>query len=159
MECVAEEPVEKRACCADVVRGAHLAEDLALPRHHRVEPGCNAEEMERRCLVAEAIERRPELLLEREQRRLGLALGLVGRVISQIQLGAVARREADGLAALAREPQGELARAVRVERCALPQLDGSLVVRDADEDDAHAKCVTGRASLTTTTSANPVSTR
>src|SRR5204862_3260426 len=35
---VAEEAVEDRARGAEMVRAAHLAEDLALARHHRVEP-------------------------------------------------------------------------------------------------------------------------
>ena len=45
------------------------------------------------------------------------------------------------------ELRGESSGAVRVDGDALPQLDGCLVVRDADEREAHeAKWVTGRTS-------------
>ena len=47
---------------ARLERGPHLAEDLALARHERVEPGGDAEEMQRGRLVAEAVERGGELV-------------------------------------------------------------------------------------------------
>ena len=59
------------------MRGAHLSEDLSFARDHRVEPGGDAEEMERGGLVAEPVERGAELGLEGEERRLGLLLGVV----------------------------------------------------------------------------------
>ena len=73
-----EETVEQRSRRAGLVRRAHLAEDLALARDHRVEPGGDAEEVECGRLVAEPVERRAELRLEREQRGLRLLLGCVG---------------------------------------------------------------------------------
>jgi hypothetical protein len=48
---VAEEPVEDRSRRACLVRAAHLAEDLALSRHHRVEPRGDTEQVQRRRLV------------------------------------------------------------------------------------------------------------
>ena len=52
----AEQPVEHRPVRARLVRVAHLAEDLALARNERVEPGRDAEEVQRRGLVAQAVE-------------------------------------------------------------------------------------------------------
>src|SRR4029079_2513407 len=46
MKRVAEDAVEQEAGRADLVRDAHLAEDLALSGNERVEPGGDAEEME-----------------------------------------------------------------------------------------------------------------
>ena len=43
---LAEEPVEHGPGRAGLVRGAHLAEDLALAGHERVEPGGDAEEVQ-----------------------------------------------------------------------------------------------------------------
>ena len=60
----------------------------------------------------------------------------------EVDLGAVARREHDRLAAVG-ERAGERARACEVDGDALAQLDRGLVVRDADERQVH-----GAASVT-----------
>ena len=105
MERLAEEAVEQRAGGADLERVPHLAEDLALARHERVEPGGDAEQVQRGAVVAEPVEhggeRRAVVACEREQRRRsrarpGASLVVVAR---EVELGAVAGREHDRLAA------------------------------------------------------------
>ena len=75
MERLPEEPVEQRAGRAALERVAHLAEDLALAGHERVEPGGDAEEVQRGAVVAEPVEhgreRRAVVAGEREQRAAG----------------------------------------------------------------------------------------
>ena len=107
---LAEDAVEQRPGRARLVGGAHLAEDLALARHERVEPGRDAEEMERGSLVAQAVERGLDLRLELGERRDRALLGLVGVLRDDVELGAVARREADGLAELARRARAACSR-------------------------------------------------
>ncbi len=86
--------VEHRAGRDRLVGVAHLAEDLALAGHERIEPGGDAEEVERRLVFVQPVEDAFERLAgERLERRHGLLLVAAG----QIQLGAVARREADGV--------------------------------------------------------------
>src|SRR5207247_4390206 len=75
------------------------------------------------------------------------------RVVGDVDLGAVARREANCIAELA----CELCRGLGRERDPLAQLDRRGVMRDADERDAHAKWLPASASRTTITSANPTS--
>jgi hypothetical protein len=146
-----EEPVEERPRRAGLVRRAHLAEDLALAGHERVEPAGDAEEMQRRALVAEPVERRPQLARaaarEPFQRRDGRLLGAL--LAREVELCPVARREDHGLLA---QVVRERRRRRAVERDALAQLDRGAVVRDADEGQLHAKWVSGR---TTATSAKP----
>ena len=84
-----------------LVRGAHLAEDLALAGHERVEPGRDAEEVQRGGLVVQAVERVLDLRLERGERCDRARFGVLGVLGGDVELGAVARREADGLAELA----------------------------------------------------------
>ena len=115
MERLAEEPIEDRAGRPRSVRRPHLAEDLALAGHERIKASGDAEEMTRRILVAEPVEGWAELGLERQQRRLSLFLRSLGRLVREIELGAVARGEADRFASVARERPGELGRALRVE--------------------------------------------
>ena len=95
MQCLPEEPVENRTGRAGLVGRAHLSEDLALARHHRVETCGNAEEMECCGFVAESVQGGPELGLEREQRRLRSTLRIVGGAVREVELRAIARREAD----------------------------------------------------------------
>ena len=57
MQRLPEELVEERPGRARLEGRPHLAEDLALAGDERVEPGGDAEEMERRRLVAETVER------------------------------------------------------------------------------------------------------
>ncbi len=116
---LAEEPVEDGPGSAGAVRLPHLAEDLSFARDQRVQSCGHAAEVQRRGLVVEAVERRAELGLEREQRRLRLALRLFRRTVREVELGAVARRQAHGLAGLAGERTRELPGAFEVERGAL----------------------------------------
>ena len=136
MQRLAEDAVEQQPGRAGLVRSAYLAEDLALARHERIEPRCHAKEMQRGRMVAQAVERRLHLRLELSERS---DRGLLRRVDvrrSDVQLGAVARREAHRLAADGCEPRRELRAVLAVERDPLAQLDGRVVVRGADEDEA-----------------------
>ena len=57
---LAEEAVEQRAGRTDLEGIAHLAEDLALAGHERVETGGDAEQVEGGAVVAEPVEHRRE---------------------------------------------------------------------------------------------------
>ena len=78
MERLAEHVVEQRPGRAGLEGVAHLAEDLALAGDERVEPGGDAEEVERRRLVAQPVEHGHELRLvdarERDERGGGARL-------------------------------------------------------------------------------------
>ena len=115
---LAEEPVEQRPGRARLEGGAHLAEDLALAGDERVEPGGDAEEVERGRLVARA-GRRPAQLVLGEPADLGerVERAALRVVADEVELGAVARREADRLAAVG-ELRGELARPLERRRTA-----------------------------------------
>ena len=147
-----EELVEERPGRARLERRPHLAEDLALARNERVEPCGDAEEVQRRRLVAEPVERGGEVgaavageLGECRDRELLRVL-----VLDEVELGAVAGGENDRFAL---EPFGERPAGLEVERDALAQLDRSLVMRHACERQLHAaKWVRGR---TIATSAKP----
>ena len=162
VECLPEEAVEQRPGRPELECVAHLAENLALTGHERIEPGRDAKEVQCRAVVAEAIEDRCEscafVTREREQRGARALVEVVsGRIVAgEVELGAVARREHDRLAPSgtgAGQRAGERRCPVRVHRNALSQLDGGLAMRDADESELHdAKWVRGR---TTATSANP----
>jgi len=116
-----------------VVRGTNLAENLALSRHERVEAGGNPEEVQRRRLVSQPVERRLHLRLELGERLDRTPLRVFEIVGGDIELGAIARREADRLP----ETRGKHRRLLTVERDALAQLDRCVVVRGADEDETH----------------------
>jgi len=153
-----EDPVEQRAGSPELVRGTHLAENLSLARHERVEPRRDAEEMVGGGTVVEPVERRLHLGLEGGEHRNGLPLRGLCVGSGDIQLRAVARRETDGLAPICRQPRRERLRLVPAERDLLAHLDRRAVVRGADEGETHhAKWVAGRASRTTTTRAKPAS--
>ena len=108
--------------------------------------------MQRSCLLVQVVERAVERLtgelLERRDR---------GRLVvaDDVQLGAVARRETDGVAELARKRGG----AWQVERHPLAQLDGCDVMRQADERERHVKWLPASASRATITSTKPPSAR
>jgi hypothetical protein len=147
-----EDAIEEKARRSVLVRGADLAEDLALTRNERIEAGGDAEEMERRSTVAQPVER----VLDVRQRRDPASLGLVGVLRREVDLGPVARREHDGFAELACERVG----GVLLQRDALPLFDRRVVVRGADEDEMHqAKWAAGRARRTTMTRTKPASAR
>ncbi len=142
--------VEKRPGFDALVRRAHLAEDLTLARHERVEPRGDAEEMQRsRVLVQpvdDAVERLSGHMFERGER-------LVLVDVRDVELGAVARREAHRIA----ERPREHGRVVERERHPLAQLDRRDVMREADERERHAKWLPASASRATITSAKPAS--
>src|SRR5581483_5615933 len=117
-----------------------------------------AEQVESRGMVVEPVERRLDVGLELRER--GHRSPLRGRAVlgGEIELGAIARRQTGRLPAVLREPRGEGPRLLLLERDALAQLDGGVVVRRADEDEAdHAKWLPGSASRTTTTRTKPAS--
>ena len=126
LERLAKHPVEQRPGRGGVERRAHLAEDLALARDQRVEPGGDAEEVQRRRVVVHAVGDRAQRLAGELLERLERAGAVVAR---EVDLGAVAGREADGVAEPAGEGRGPLER----QRDALAQLDRRDVMRDADE--------------------------
>jgi hypothetical protein len=145
---LAKRVVEQRARLHRLERVAHLAEDLALTGDERVQAGRDAEEVDGGRLVVQPVDDGLQLVprdaLERGERPFV-------RVVGDVDLGAVARREAHGIAEVPRELRGFLRR----ERDTLAQLDGRDVVRDADERDAHAKWPPASARRTTITSAKP----
>ena len=140
MQRLTEDPVEQRPGRPELVRDPHLAEDLALARHERVEARGDAEEMVRGGPVVQPVERGLDLGAERRECRDRVALGLLGIVGCEVELRAVAGREADRFPPIHREPRRQRLRVVTVERHLLTQLDRRAVVRGADEDEAdHAK--------------------
>ena len=154
MQRLAKDAVEQQPGRARLVGGANLAEDLAFARDERVEAGGDAEQVQRGSLVAQAIERGLDLRLELCERGDRALLGLAGILRDDVELGAVARREADGLAELERQ----LRCGLTIERDPFAQLDRCVMVRRADKNEMrHAKWVAGRASRTRMTSAKPAS--
>ena len=143
VERLAEDPVEQRPGRAELVRDPHLAEDLALARNERVETRGDAEEVVRRGPVLQPVERRLDLRAERRERRDRSLLGLLRVVGGEVELGAVAGREADRLAPVRGEPGRQRLRVVAVERDLLAQLDRRVVVGGADEDEVRS-CEVGR---------------
>ena len=122
-----EEPVEEGARCPGFERRPHLAENLSLARNERVEPGGDTKEMERRCLVAQAIQRSRQIV------------------------GPVAGQPCERVDRLAVEPLSERSARVEIQRDALAQLDRSSVMRHAGQSQLHeAKWVSGRTIATRT---------
>jgi hypothetical protein len=78
-------------------------------------------------------------------------------LVHDVELGAVARRERHRLAVLGSQPADELRVLGRADVEQLAELHGSAVVRGADEDEMHQKCVTG--TRVTATSAKAASAR
>ena len=157
-----EDPVEQRSRGPCFERIPHLPENLALARDHRVEPRCDAEQVEGGRLVRQTVRDRCQRARggpgQREERAIGpfreTALVLLG---CDVELRAVARREHDRLEPLrVRQLARERRRAVEVDRDALAELQRSPVVRDAGEREPHdAKWVRG--STIATSAAPPTS--
>lgn len=115
-----------------LVRGANLAEDLALAPDHRVEPGRDAEEVEDGGLVQQGVER-PLELAGREPGEggecTGTALERSSRVLArEVKLSPVAGGERHCFAVLAGERGGDLTGPAGPERDELPKLHGSVAV-------------------------------
>src|SRR5581483_9773007 len=144
-----EDAVEQRPRRGGIVGGPHLPEDLALTRDERVEPGRDAEEVDRGRLVVEAVrdrrQRLPRQLLERLDRTLDVA-------VCEVHLGAEARREADGVA----EPARELGRTRGRHDEPLAQLDRRDTERETDQRQPQ-KCLPASTRRTRITSAKPPS--
>ena len=160
MDRAAEHPVEQRPCRSVVESGAHLAENLALTRHERVEPGRHTVEMQCNVVVLKLVRDALQLvdvqagaLGEQRQALRGIAAG-------GVDLRAVASGEADRLTVASTEPARELGGLGAGERHPLAQLHRRAAVREADEvQRAHAKCASGSASRTTMTRAKPARAR
>ena len=159
----AEDAVEERPGRARLEGVAHLPEDLALARHHRVEAGGHAEEMERRRLVGEAVRDRSERLGRRPREREQRAVGEVGQSVlvlrREVELGAVAGRENDRLVRRVgrRQAVRECPGGREVDGDALAQLEGGAVVRHTCEREPHAaKWVRGSTTATSTAPATSV---
>ncbi len=148
LESLPEHPVEERAGGGGVESGTDLAEDLALARNERVQPGRDPEEMQGGRVIVHPIGDRAEWLagklLERRERTRTVV------VAGEVQLGAVARREADSVSERACEQRSALER----QRHALPQLDRRHVVRDPDQRERQ-KWLPASATRVTITSAKP----
>ena len=78
VERLAEEPIEDRPGRPRRVRRAHLAEDLTLAGHERIETRGHAKEVARRVFVAEPVQGGAELGLESEECRFRFFLGALG---------------------------------------------------------------------------------
>ena len=160
MQRLAEEPVEERPGGAGLVRMAHLAEDLAFAGNERVESAGNSEEVERGRLVSESVQRGGDLRLELGEHVDGDPLGLVCVGRGDVELGAVAGREADRLARLACDGARERRGVGERERDALAQLHGGETVRRSDQDEPHTPPpMCGRPRRTTITRTKPTSAR
>jgi hypothetical protein len=141
-----KEPVRDRAGKVQVARGRvrrfHLSENLRLADHQRIEPRGHAEQVPCRVDAAMRIEMpgqhgRVDAVVVAEEARDGVRGG-VG-FGNGVDLGAVARREHDGLLADAvrgeRLEGGLQATPREVDR--LTQLDGGRAVADANCEKAH----------------------
>ena len=159
MQRLAEQLVEHRAGGAGLEGGAYLAEDLALARNERVEPGGDAEEMERGRLLGEPVDDRPDPLRGQPAELLErLECTPLAVIADEVELGPVARRQADRLSA-PRERRGQLACLRQRDERTLADCDRRSLVGEADERDRHEKWLTWRPSRATTTNANPTSAR
>ena len=126
----------------ELVRLAHLAQDLRLARHERVEPGGDAEEMERgvgaAALHQHGLEHEAGALVERLASE---RLEPLGAVAGEVELGAVAGREHDRLDALAGEARGERAGILGRQVDALADVEPGRAVRHSDRTSAAAFAV------------------
>jgi hypothetical protein len=150
---LAEEPVEEGAGGPGLGGRAHLAEDLPLTGTSESKPAGDAEEVQRRRLVAQPVEHALEgrrLVAGEVEQRVARGTVASGVLAGEVDLGAVAGREHHRLARLG-ERVRERGRTLTVEGHALAQLDRGPVVRDADEREPHdAKWVIGSTTATST---------
>ena len=157
---VAEQQVERRAhaalVCGDLPRAAHLAEDLALAEHRRVEPGGDLEQVAGGGLVVLAVEVRVQLVgdeaAELAEEVADVGVGAVEALGDGVDLDAVARAEHGDLAEVvpAGEPGDRLGDVVGGDRQPLEDRQRSRAVVDTDDDDGH-----GGSSLGAGTSSRP----
>ncbi len=139
----------------EVAGGAHLAEDLELPEHHRLEPGSDAAEVLHRLAVGEGhpvgaevprldVPRGPQELEGTGDERFH---GLLSRPGDEVDLHPVARREEGGLGETrgagelpSRQARERLARRGGRERNPLAQADRRIPVADPEtEQRSHGK--------------------
>ena len=154
LERLAEELVEQRPARplldAELPGRAHLALDLALPDDHRVEAAGDAEELGRRAVLAqhvagagELVGRHPRVGHDGRGHRV-LGAPRVGR--RDVDLGAVAGRERDGLGDLAAGDEAAQQRPALAlgERGLLALLDRRGLVGEAEHEQRHARTPTSR---------------
>ncbi len=93
--------------------------------------------MQRCSVVAQPVQRLLDVRLELGECGNGCVLARVAVGRDDVELRPVARRKTDRFAARCRKPRRERRRMLAVERDALPQLHGRVMVRGADEDETH----------------------
>ncbi len=153
----AEQAVRHRPGRAGGERGLvgalDLALDLALADDHRVEARGHAVELARRVAVARGVDDRGQLgradLGAARQPAQQLGLGLHRVAADEVDLGAVAGRDRDGLVDLVAgdEVLQEALGPPLGERQALAQRDGRRLVRDAESEQlAQCECTASRPS-------------
>jgi hypothetical protein len=144
-ERLAEEPVQSASDrfhrAGGLVSTSYLPEDLCLAGDERVEACGDPEEVDGRRLVAKRVERRLDLgsrhacpvrqLLERASFR------PVGMPVDQVELGAVAGREGDGLAASVGQASRELTSLGVSQVQPFAELDRRPLVRGPDKEQRH----------------------
>ena len=153
LERVPEQLVEDDGRAAAVagllVGGLELGDDLRLADDHRVEARGDAEQVRDGAVAGVAVQRRlqlagatPACRARCSQRRLARRQRVAP---VQVQLGAVAGAERDGLAgdALVEQVLAQAQRVLLVESQALAQLERGGLVRDAGDDDVHASAPVG----------------
>jgi hypothetical protein len=134
-----EEAIEHRPGRARLECRADLTEDLALARNERVQAGGDAEEVQGGGLVREAVDDRAQLIrrqsadgherVERTDVRLRA---------DEVELGAVAGREADGLSAF-RQGRRQLGCLRQRDEGPLADGDRRALVREPYEGERHEK--------------------
>ena len=123
---LAEDPVEQPSGRDGLERSTHLAEDLAFARDERVEPRRHPEQVQGGVLVVQTVEH----VVERLAGKRGQCVcRVLLETTAEIDLGAVARREADSVTERTGEGRGR----VGLERHPLAQLDRCDVMRQPDQ--------------------------
>ena len=149
LERVPEQPVEDHGRAAAVagllVGGLELGDDLRLADDHAVEARGHAEQVRDGAVAGVAVQRRLQL----GRRDPGMPRQVLQRGLArqqrvapvQVQLGAVAGTERDGLAGDAGVEKllAQAQRVLLVEGEALAQLERGGLVRDAGDDDVHVQ--------------------
>ena len=134
-------------------RAAHLAEDLGLTDGHRVQARGHREDVGDAALLVVHEQVRLEVVaVDRAGLRQGrgdVGEGTVEGEALGIDLGAVARREHDGLGDVLGAQHGGLEGGARlgVEGDRLEQRQGRAVVRQAEDDEAHDDTTSGDGDL------------
>jgi hypothetical protein len=142
LEQAAEHRADAARCHRRAVGVLHLAEDLRLPEHHRVETARDAEQVAHDLAVAQLVDLArgraavAELLAQEPVHELERVVARAGRAE---QLGAVAGREERALVEprLGEELGGALREVDGRDRVPLAHRHGRGPVRQADEEQVH----------------------